>query len=478
MRVLVAEDEKLLCLSLCDSLRDEGYEVACVGDGQKAWQAVREAPPHLLVADVRMPGMDGMELLRRVREDFPETAVLLMTTFASVKDAVLALQSGAADYLVKPFEMAEFLERVRRVAEVITLRGEKRRLLDQLERVTRGSLFLGSSPAMRRFWASADRVAPLDVDILLEGETGTGKEVVARAIHEASPRAGKPFVPVSCAVLSGSLLENELFGHEKGAFTGADRAAAGRFEAASGGTLFLDDVDDIPPEVQAKILRVLQERTVERLGSIRSVPVDFRLISATKRDLGREVEAGCFRRDLYYRLHVVHLHLPPLRERREDILPLAGFFLRQFAGGREENLLSLDPGAARLLLAHPWPGNVRELKHAIQAAAALCEGPVILPENLPAEIRVSAGAGEGSTPPWWEPPGGAVHLDTVLAETERRLLRWALEEAKGSQSRAAALLGIPRSTFQYRWRKSGGGGRPAGERDNCPKVGGPDGAPE
>jgi DNA-binding NtrC family response regulator len=455
MRILVAEDEKLLCLSLCDALRDEGYEVACVPDGERAWKALQESPPEILVADVRMPGLDGMELLERVRKDFPETAVLLMTTFASVKDAVAALQGGAADYLVKPFEMPEFLERVRRVGEVVELRREKRRLLGEIRRLTRGRPFLGTSPAMRHFWAAAERVAPLEVDILLEGETGTGKEVVARAIHDASPRSGKPFVPVSCALLSGGLLENELFGHEKGAFTGADRSQPGRFEAAAGGTLFLDDADDIPPEVQPKILRVLQERTVERLGSYQPRPVNFRLISATKKDLGREVAEGRFRQDLYYRLHVVHLHLPPLRERREDILPLAGFFLQECAAGSEEGLRSLHPDAARLLLDHSWPGNVRELKHAIQAAQALCDGPLILPEHLPAEIRREAGSG----PPkafYTLPPGPPVRLDDLLLDTERRLLRWALEEAKGSQSKAAALLGIPRSTFQYRWRRAVG----------------------
>ncbi len=461
MRVLVAEDEKLLCLSLCDALREEGYDVVCAPDGERAWKAMQETAPEVLVADVRMPGLTGMELLERARKAYPETAVLLMTTFASVKDAVAALQGGAADYLVKPFEIVEFLERVRRVAEVVELRREKRRLLGEIERLTRGKLFLGTSPAMRAFWAAADRVAPLDVDILLEGETGTGKEVVARAIHEASPRAGKPFVPVSCALLSGGLLENELFGHERGAFTGADRSQAGRFEAAAGGTLFLDDADDIPLEVQPKILRVLQERTVERLGSYQPRPVNFRLISATKKDLAREVAGGRFRQDLYYRLHVVHLHLPPLRDRREDLLPLAGFFLQQCAAASGAPAKSLHPDSASLLLRHDWPGNVRELKHSVQAAEALCEGPVILPEHLPAEVRRERGGGP-SPLPVPVPPPGPVRLDDILQDTERRLLRWALQEAGGSQSKAAALLGIPRSTFQYRWKKAVGEEGPEG----------------
>jgi DNA-binding NtrC family response regulator len=449
MRILLAEDERLLAMALADDLTEAGYETLSVGDGLAAWEEIQRDPPHLVVSDVRMPGLDGMSLLKRVRASHPGVAFILMTTFASVKDAVSALQAGATDYLVKPFERDELLERVRRVAELLELRSENQRLERQVERLTRGNLVLGAAPAMRELWATVDRIAPMDVDVLIEGETGTGKEVVAKAIHAASARAGKPFIPLSCAVFSGSLLENELFGHEKGAFTGADRAAVGRFEAAQGGTLFLDDVDDIPLDTQAKLLRVLQERKVERLGSSLARAVDFRLLSATKKDLAEEVAAGRFRQDLYYRLHVLPLRLPALGQRREDILPLAGFFLKKFAGA-SPRVPTLHPAAAQMLLNQPWPGNVRELEHVMQAALALCDGPEILPVHLPRPWLPQDSAKSTMETAL---PQGPVQLDEVLAQTERKLLAWALAEAGGNQSEAAGLLGIPRTTFQYRWRR-------------------------
>ena len=451
MRILLAEDERLLAMALCDDLTEAGYDVTSVGDGLAAWKEIEKAPPDLIISDVRMPGMDGMALLKRVRGGHPETAFILMTTFASVKDAVSALQAGAADYLVKPFEREELLERVRRVAELLDLRSENQRLERQVERLTRGSLVLGAAPSMRELWSTVDRIAPMEIDVLIEGETGTGKEVVAKAIHLASPRAVKPFIPLSCSILSGSLLENELFGHDKGAFTGADQAFMGRFESAQGGTLFLDDVDDIPLDIQAKLLRVLQERKVERLGSALARPVDFRLLSATKKDLAREVAEGRFRQDLFYRLHVLHLKLPPLQARREDILPLAGFFLKKFAHRRTGNP-TFHPSTSLLLQTHPWPGNVRELEPVVQAALALCDGPEILPHHLPRHLLPQR---EGPSPEEAPVPQGPIKLDEVLAETERRLFNWAMGQANGSQSEAAHLLGIPRSTFQYRWRRLG-----------------------
>lgn len=456
MRILVAEDESLLAMALRDDLTEAGHLVEVAGEGLAAWESVHRLPPDLVLSDVRMPGLDGMGLLQRVRQAHPDVAFILMTTFGSVKDAVTALQAGATDYLVKPFEQGELLERVKRVSEWLDLRREKADLEQQVARLTRPGLFLGAAPAMRELWATVDRVAPVAVDVLIQGETGTGKEVLARAIHAASPRAARPFIPVSCAILSGTLLENELFGHEKGAFTGADRAAMGRFEAASGGTLFLDDVDDIPLETQAKLLRVLQERVVERLGSVQGRPADFRLISATKKDLARLVSEGKFRQDLYYRLHVIHLDVPPLRERPEDILPLAHFFLRKAAGARHGQLPELHPAALSVIRSHTWPGNVRELEHAMQAAVALCAGPEILPQHLPRSLGGEmASPGPSALNASLCPPEGPVQLDNVLALAERRLLQWALEKAGGNQSEASALLGIPRSTFQYRARRQG-----------------------
>lgn len=450
MKLLVAEDEKLLRMNLCDALAEAGYQVVSASNGAEAWSLIETQRPSLVIADVRMPGMDGIELLRRVRTTYPSTEVVIMTTYASVRDAVTTLKEGAADYLVKPFEMDEFMERVAHVVEVIRLRQRTRDLEKQVHRLSGKSIFLGTSPAMQEVWRQVQRLAVQEVDVLIEGETGTGKEVVARTLHEQSARSSGPFVPVSFAGLPAALVENELFGHERGAFTGADRSRPGRVEAAHGGTLFLDDVDDIPMEMQGKLLRVLQERKVERLGSTLSRPVDFRLISASKRDLNAMLEEGQFRRDLYYRLHVVHLKLPPLRRRREEILPMAGFFLKKFCEGRPHPIPTLGPAAAALLQRYDWPGNVREIQHTLQSAVAFCEGKVIQPEHLPEEIHRSVGL-QGESPSLPEP--GGVSLEEALRETERRLLTWAMEKAQGNQSQAASLLGIARSTFQYRWAK-------------------------
>ncbi len=459
MKLLIAEDEKLLRMNLRDSLSEAGYEVTEAASGMDAWRLVEREGPAIVLADVRMPGMDGLELLQRTRAAYPATEVVIMTTYASVKDAVAALKAGAADYVVKPFEMDEFLERVAHVAELIRLRQRADDLERQVMRLRQQSIFLGVSRAMQDLWRLLHRVAGQAVDVLIEGETGTGKEVVARAIHEESLRSSGPFIPISFAGLSASLVEDELFGHERGAFTGADRARPGRVEAADRGTLFLDDVDDIPPEMQGKLLRVLQERKVERLGSNVAHPVDFRLLAASKRNLGLMVEEQAFRRDLYHRLHVVHITLPPLRERREDILPMASFFLKKLSEGRP-SVPGLHPTAAALLQNHDWLGNVRELEHVIQGALALCDGDTLLPAHLPEEIW---GAARNQGPSDLPSFSGSMQLEEVLRETERRLLLHAMERAGGNQSQAAALLGVARSTFQYRWAKLAG--QNSGEKD-------------
>jgi len=458
MKLLIAEDEKLLRMNLRDSLLEAGYEVVEAASGIEAWRLVEAERPAIVLADVRMAGMDGLELLQRTKAAYPATEVVIMTTYASVRDAVAALKAGAADYVVKPFEMDEFLERVAHVADLTRLRQRADDLERQVVRLRQASIFLGVSRAMQETWRLLQRVAGQDVDVLIEGETGTGKEMVARAIHEGSLRASGPFIPVSFAGLSASLVEDELFGHERGAFTGADRPRPGRVEAAQGGTLFLDDVDDIPPEMQGKLLRVLQERKIERLGSNAAHAVDFRLLAASKQNLAQMVEKQTFRRDLYHRLHVVHITLPPLRERREDILPMASFFLKKFSQGRPI-LPSLHPAAAACLQHYDWLGNVRELEHVIQGALALCDGDTVLAEHVSEEV---CGAVRGQTPLNGLPSCGTLQLDEVLRETERRLLLQAMERAGGNQSQAAALLGVARSTFQYRWAKLMGDGQPSG----------------
>jgi len=464
-RILVADDEPAMRWLLDRLLRQAGHAVTVVEDGQAALGAAAAEPVDLAFLDIRMPGLDGLEVLSRLRAQNPETAVIVMTAHGSVRAAVEAMQRGAYDYLAKPFDNDEVLLLVERALSAKALAREVVELRTGIQEVWEFGALVGKSPRMQEVYKTIGRIAGTDVTVLLQGESGTGKEVVARAIHHYSRRAGKPFVAVSCAAIPPTLLEAELFGHERGAFTDAHQRRLGRFELAHGGTLYLDEVGDMGPELQPKLLRVLQEREFERIGGGEPIRVDVRVVAATNRDLETLIREGRFREDLYYRLNVVSLTLPPLRERREDVPFLVDHFLAKYAGELGERALSAD--ALDRLLGYPWPGNVRELENVIQHAMVMAGGGVILPEHLP----IAAGPGaprarEGTLEALIHQKleecvrglgarESANLYELVLGLVERPLLMAVLRETGGNQLRAAALLGINRNTLRKKLRALG-----------------------
>jgi len=443
-RILVVDDEPLKRITLQIELSEQGYEVYEAADAQTARQIFDAKPIDVVVTDVRMPGMSGLELLEHIKQTRPEVGVVLMTAYASVDMAVAAIKRGAYDYIAKPFTTQELLGKLERLlASRPTGAGDGQpETLCQL---------VGVSPSMKRLFAQIRSVADSDRTILLCGESGTGKELVAEAIHLHSRRAERPFVRFSCAALQPSVLESELFGHEKGAFTGAIRQKAGRFELADGGTILLDEVDDIPVDLQVKLLRVVEQQQFERVGGEAPVHVDVRLICATKCDLLKLVKEGRFREDLYYRLNVISLTIPPLRERPSDIPVLARHFVGKHAGLVGGRAVSISPHAMDELMRHTWPGNARELEHVMERALAFCGGQEIRPEH----IR-PLGVESGEVGRWtgWEPvTDGRVNLNETLADIERRLILMALRQCDNNQVRAAQHLGIPRTTLRDRMAK-------------------------
>jgi two-component system nitrogen regulation response regulator GlnG len=464
-RILVADDEPAIRWLLERLLRQAGHAVTVVEDGQAALRAARAEPYDLAFVDIRMPGLDGLEALSRLRTETPDTGVIVMTAHGSVRAAVEAMQRGAYDYLAKPFDNDEVLLLVERALSAQALAREVVELRTGIQEVWEFGALVGKSPRMQEVYKTIGRIAGTDVTVLLQGESGTGKEVVARAVHHYSRRAGKPFVAVSCAAIPGTLLESELFGHERGAFTDAHQRRLGKFELASGGTVYLDEVGDLGPELQPKLLRVLQEREFERVGGGEPIRVDVRVIAATNRDLDGLIKEGRFREDLYYRLNVVTLTLPPLRERREDIPFLVDHFLAKYAGDLGERALAAE--ALDRLKAYVWPGNVRELENVIQHAMVMAQGGVILPEHLP------VATGPVAPPPKEGTLEQLIHeklqecvrglgaresanlYELVLGLVERPLLRAVLRETGGNQLRAAALLGINRNTLRKKLRALG-----------------------
>jgi two-component system response regulator HydG len=444
VRVLVVDDEDGARSGLEKLLRLEGYEVASAADGVQALERAAEQSPDVVVTDLKMPRMDGLELMGRLRVQYPGLPVLVVTAFGDVGSAVAAMRQGAEHYLVKPVDFDELQVAIDRAIEHRDVRVEADQLRRQLrERDSRGlEGMVGASPAMQKVYKVAAQIAPARATVLITGESGTGKGELARAIHAKGPRAGKAFVTLHCAALAETLLESELFGHEKGSFTGADRRRVGRFEQAHGGTLFLDEIGEIPPSVQVKLLRVLQERTFERVGGNESVKVDVRLIAATNKDLSAEVEAGRFREDLYYRLNVVHVAMPPLRARENDVLTLARHFLERFARENDKPLEGFTERAVARLLAHRWPGNVRELENAVERATVLAEGEFIGEEDLPIEIAAAGRQGV-------QIPG------STMAEIERHAIEATLDAVGGSSARAAEMLDLSIRTIQYRVHEYG-----------------------
>src|ERR671923_1263112 len=381
-RILIADDHDALRRGLVRGLTEAGHEVEEASNGNAAIERLHDSYFDVVVSDLKMGGSDGLDVLRTTRALHPTTAVILMTAFGSVTTAVEAMKSGAFDYVQKPFEIEEMEVKIEKALEVKRLKNQLEYLRDTQNDIYDFDRIVGSSPALQKVLDIVKKVAKSNTTVLIRGETGTGKELIAGATHHNSLRAARNFVKVNCAALPETLLESELFGHEKGAFTGADRQRIGRFEQADGGSLFLDEIGDMSASTQAKILRVLQEHEFERLGGTRTIKVDVRLVAATNRDLPAMVQAGQFREDLYYRLNVVSIEMPPLRERKEDIVPLANAFIRRFAGGLEKKIEGLDPDAQKLLMRYNWPGNIRELENTIERAMLLTEGRLIAVEDL------------------------------------------------------------------------------------------------
>jgi DNA-binding NtrC family response regulator len=454
-RIVVAEDDENQRVLLAGFLRDLGAEVHEAADGTAALELVRRVNPDVLITDQRMPGMSGRALLGEVVAFNPEIRTVIVTAFGSIVGAVASLKEGACDYLTKPLDLEEVEQVVERALEERHLRRENQELRRRLGEIESVPGIVTAGGPMAEVLSTVSRVARSTVSVLLLGESGTGKELVARAIHEAGPRSGRPFVAVSAAALSPTLLESELFGHERGAFTGADRARVGRFEAASGGTLFLDEVGDVPPEVQAKLLRVLQERCVERVGSNRPIPVDVRILSATHRDLAAEVAGGRFREDLYYRLAVVTIELPPLRHRRSDVPLLVEHFFEKHSAVAGERAPTFSREAMDLLVRYDYPGNVRELENIVQRCLVMARGQQVTTADLPAAVRLAA----SESPLHAGGAGGT--LPEQVAALEEAAIEEALTAENGHQTRAAKRLGISERALRYKLAKlrSAGEGR-------------------
>ena len=443
-RILVVDDEPAQRELVGGFLGKHGFQVTEAADGRRALARFREELFDLVLTDQRMPDLSGLEVLAGVRAITPGAAVIIMTAYGTIETAVSAIKAGAADYLVKPVNLDELLHRIHQVRERQRLLTENRELREALAGRHRLEGIIGESGQMQEVFSLVRRVAPSDATVLIRGESGTGKELIAKAIHFASSRATGPLVKVNCAALPESLLESELFGHEKGAFTGAVAARKGRFELADGGTIFLDEVGDLPPGVQVKLLRVLQEREFERVGSSRPVAVNVRLLAATHRDLEALVRDGRFRDDLYYRINVVTISLPPLRERREDLPLLIDQFLKASADKNSRIVQGLTREAREALLRYDYPGNVRELENLIERAVVLSRGDVIGIGDLPLPLHEAP-----------HEPEERAGLLAAVEGLERRMIRDALVRADGIQTRAADLLGISERVLRYKLRKYG-----------------------
>jgi DNA-binding NtrC family response regulator len=446
-RLLIVDDEPDMLENCQRLLSKAGYDCVTTNDSRKGLALLESERPDLLLTDLKMPGVDGMALLRQAREVDPRLPVIIFTAFATIESAVAAVKDGAFDYLAKPFSMDQLRLAVDRALAQRRLALENLRLREQLQTAYGFEQIVGRSPTMTAVFELVRKVARSDANILVVGESGTGKELIARAIHANSPRATEAFVPVDCASLPEHLLESELFGHEKGAFTGAVKTKPGLIEVAHRGTLFLDEIAELPGSLQVKLLRALQEREIRRVGGTRQIEVDVRLVSATNRNLLEAVVNGQFREELYYRVNVIAIDLPPLRERKGDVALLAHTFLKKFGKGRETPLRGFEPEAMQILETYPWPGNVRELQNIIERACALAEGETITPRDLPDHLRAPVQA----APQIPTPAGIGLPLKDAKAEWMRQMetayLRDLLRRHEGNVSQAARAAGIDRKTF-------------------------------
>lgn len=434
LKILVVDDEGRFARLIADHLRDTGYETAAVDSGAAAQQLIAQQYFDVVITDLRMSPVDGMAVLRSVKQHFPETEVVIMTAYGDVQTAVNAMREGAADFIQKPFPLAELSVRLERIQQQRALRIENLRLKQELADAESSRIMIGESPALKQVQALIARVAPTDTTVLITGESGTGKELVAHLVHRLSPRADKPFVTVHAAALPETLLESELFGYEKGAFTGAERRKLGRLETADGGTVFLDEVGEITPALQVKLLRFLQEKTFVRLGGSETITVDCRIVAATNRNLAQAVQEGRFREDLYYRLSVFPINVPPLRERKSDIPLLCSHILKRLGYH-----LELNESVLQQLQAYDWPGNIRELENVLERAVIMAAGSRIEPAHIQLPERISTGQSGCE----------------ALPEMEKRMLVEALRRAGGNKSQAAKLLGITRRMLYTRMQKFG-----------------------
>jgi nitrogen regulation protein NR(I) len=470
-RILIVDDDQSMRYSLNRMLEGQGLQLSLAKNGAEALERFEQDRPDLVVMDIKMPGQSGLEVLREIKERDPKALVILMTAFGTTETAIEAMKYGAFDYILKPFDIPQMRGLVERALEVSRMMKKIVSLPDREEAEAAEETLVGSSTAMQQIYKMIGQVAPTEVTVLLRGESGTGKEMAARAVYHHSRRGDKPFLPVNCAAIPETLLESELFGHEKGSFTGALTRRIGKFEQCHGGTLFLDEIGDMTPATQAKILRVLQDRQFERLGGSERITVDVRVIVATNKDLEKAIREGSFRQDLYYRLKVVTLQLPPLRDRKEDIPELVRYFLRRFRADINREVADISPRALEKLMRYHWPGNVRELENTVKRALVIAKGHTLLAEDFLLEGMDAE-------------MGPAEHLDLeerlqklmepvfkellelsrrspgadLMSELEKILIKRALQETRGNQVQAAILLGISRNTLRskierYRIRK-------------------------
>ena len=450
-KVLIVDDEKLIRISLESQLKKEGYTVKSVDNALDGIKMIKSEEYDVVVTDLRLSGMSGMDFLKEIKKHNQEIIVFIMTAYGTLESAVSAIKEGAYDYIAKPFSADELIIKLQRALSLKNTTAEINRLRSEIQAEFEFSNVIGNSEAMRKVLETVKSVSDRDATVLIRGESGTGKEKIAGAIHYHSSRRTGPFIRVSCAALNREILESELFGHEKGAFTGAVKTRRGRFELANGGSIFLDDVDDIPLDMQVKLLRVLQERAFERVGGEETLCVDVRIICATKKDLLEQVKEGCFREDLFYRLNVVPINIPPLRERKEDIPLLINYFLKKFVSQYEDALPDVSQEVLNVLLAYNWPGNVRELENVIEHAIAFSKSKGISLETLPeylrrVDIRTDVLSMDLSNKQ-------EINLQDTLTEVETKLIQWAHQKTNGNQVKMAEILGIPRTTLRNRLNK-------------------------
>jgi two-component system response regulator HydG len=447
LKILVVDDDLSLRQLLHAVLTAEGYQVTQADDGQTAVALVEKQFFDLILMDIRMARMDGIEALKRIKEISPGIQIIIMTAYASVKTAIDALKSGAYDYLTKPLDIDELKILVKRALHQSQLEQENRQLKERLNDHFDFNNIIANSESMHKIFEMLTHVAPTEASVLITGESGTGKELIANAIHQNSPRKDKPFIKVNCAALPENLLESELFGHEKGAFTGAVSKRKGRFQQAHTGSIFLDEIGEMAPVTQAKILRVLQEQEFEPLGGASTVKVNTRLITATNKDLSKEIQEGRFREDLYYRLDVVNIDVPPLRERGDDILLLTDFFLKKYTEKNRIFIKGFNPQAMDLLLRYDWPGNVRELENVVERSVIMVRSDMISPDELPDSLKKH------------EDPSQEKGVDMApgrsLKEVEKEMIIRTLESTSGNRTHAAKILGISRRTLQLKLKEYG-----------------------